>query len=284
MWKDLLEAETARKEQADEENRKLREENWRLKAEAASTVSTNPPPNGYPSRRRLPSSSSEVSRANSHRQEPERNGVNTTASSTLVEKLRHENDELRHENAELTREVGAQTSMLTSRNREKERLYQEIEDLKMGQRRGDGGRSVTGDSIFERSASRAHGRSASRASSQSRAAQLTEAERDAYENTNGALRDQVSELKLEIQELTGELTTLLHEIEQYDNLQPEHEQLKLDYENLLQDREKLVEQNTQEMLEMQSERDEALHLHEEIEDRFQRLQAEAQEMVDTLEE
>ena len=156
MWKDLFDAETARREQADEDNLRLRDEIRRLRSDASSTTTNNHAANVYNVSRRQKLSST-VSYSNVSDREPDRNGAFSAASSTLVEQLRHEN-------AELRREVGAQTSMLTSRNREKERLYQEIEDLKLGARHGT--RSVAGDSIFDRSASRAQGRPASRGSDQ----------------------------------------------------------------------------------------------------------------------
>ena len=50
--------------------------------------------------------------------------VNT---ADIMDRLRAENDELRREN-------GAQTSMLTTRNKERDQLYQEIEELKLNMR------------------------------------------------------------------------------------------------------------------------------------------------------
>ena len=58
--------------------------------------------------------------------------------------MRLENDELRHQ-------VSAQTSMLTSRNREKDRLYHEIEELKLQLRGGNPTPSMS----YDRSESRA---------------------------------------------------------------------------------------------------------------------------------
>src|SRR5436305_6930561 len=127
MWKDLHAAETARREEADEDNRKLREEIHRLRSEIATSTTNNHISNVYHVTKRQQASSRPRSRSSNGTED--RLSVTNAASSTLVEQLRHEN-------AELRREVGAQTSMLTSRNREKERLYQEIEDLKLGQRRG----------------------------------------------------------------------------------------------------------------------------------------------------
>ncbi|MCJ1393408.1 Anucleate primary sterigmata protein B [Xylographa bjoerkii] len=270
MWKDLLETETARREQADEDNKQLREELWRIKADAASTISYNQLNNNYntASRRHFSSGTTQV---NGSVQDADRNGVVSTTSSTLVGQLRHENDELR-------REVGAQTSMLTSRNREKERLYQEIEDLKMGQRRGGGSRSVTGDSIFERSASRADRRSASRTSEATRVTQMSDAERETYETMNGELRDQISELKLTNQDLVAQMEGFLDELAEFDVTKKDFQKLEQMHEALLEQ----IEQTTQDLLTMQKERDEALELHEDAESSFKDLEDEAQQRISSL--
>ncbi|MCJ1287218.1 Anucleate primary sterigmata protein B [Xylographa opegraphella] len=270
MWKDLLETETARREQADEDNKQLHEELWRMKADAVSTISYNQPGSGYntASRHHVSSSTTQV---NGYAHDAERNGVTSAVSSTLVEQLRHENDELR-------REVGAQTSMLTSRNREKERLYQEIEDLKMGQRRRGGSRSVTGDSIFERSASRTHRRSASRTSEATRITQMSDAEREAFETTNGELRDQMSELKLSNQDLVAQMEGLLDELAEFDVTKKDFQKLEQMHEALLEQ----MEQTTQDILTMQKERDEALELHEDAESNFKDLEDEAQQHISSL--
>lgn len=267
MWKDLLDAETARREQADEDSTRLRDEIRRLKSDASSTTTNNHAANVYHvDRRQKKSSTLSYNDMPDHRQD--RNGGSSAVSSTLVEQLRHEN-------AELRREVGAQTSMLTSRNREKERLYQEIEDLKLGSRHGT--RSIAGDSIFERSASRAHGRPASRASDQTRATQMSDAERDAYEMRNGQLRDQNAGLKLEVQDLTKKLEELLDELEQLDAVKIEHEDLKQLYDND-------VGLATEDLKTMQTERDEALRLQEDMEAELQDLKAEGSERIGALEE
>ncbi|MCJ1400229.1 Anucleate primary sterigmata protein B [Xylographa trunciseda] len=270
MWKDLLETETARREQADEDNKHLREELWRLKADAASTISYNQSGNNYNTVSRRHASSG-TTQLNGSAEDAEQNGIASAASSTLVEQLRHENDELR-------REVGAQTSMLTSRNREKERLYQEIEDLKIVQRRGGGSRSVTGDSIFERSASRAHRRSASRTSEATRATQMSDAERETYESMNGELRDQISEIKLTNQDLVAQMEGLLDELAEFDVTKKDFQKLEQMHEALLEQ----IEQTTQDILTMQKERDEALELHEEAESSFKDLEDEAQQRISCL--
>lgn len=265
MWKDLLEAETARREQADEDNRKLREEIWRLKSDSSSTTTNNNVTDMYhvTKRHQVPSTLSHTDSSDPGV------GLNSAASSTLVEQLRHEN-------AELRREVGAQTSMLTSRNREKERLYQEIEELKLGARRGDS-RSVVGDSIFERSVSQAHGRSASRASDMTRVTQISDAEREALEIKNEELRDQNNEVKMQFQVLSGQVDGLLDELEQCDTLKADYEKLKQIYDEDLGS-------VTEDLQRMQSERDEVLKYQEEVEAEMQDLKEEAQDRINALEE
>lgn len=199
----------------------------------------------------------------------DRKGVTSAASShTLVENLRHEN-------AELRREVAAQTSMLTSRNKERERLYQDVEELKL-QRRGDGLRSVAGDSIFERSASRAHNRPASGESEGTRITQLSDAERDRYEAKNGELRDQISELKLKNQELSRKAKDALVDLD-------EAKAAIADYEAMTNKLDEELDQAASECHTMETERDQALQANEELDAEFGDLKAEAQQTIDELE-
>lgn len=237
MWKDLLEAETARREQADEDAQRLRDEIAQLKSETASNNTTNHVRNYYRISKRHHMSYSARAQSVATDSTSERERPATASSSTLV-------DQLRHENAELRRDLGAQTSMLTSRNRERERLQQEIEDLKLAQRKTDGSRSVAGDSIFERSVSRAHQRSISRMSGVTRISQFSDAERDEYERKQAALRDEIARIKLLNQDLERELNAHLDIL-----TQAEAENRTLKEENRL---------NTEDLQALQTERDEAL--------------------------
>jgi hypothetical protein len=223
MWKDMLDAETSAREQAEEENRKLRDESIRLRSEMYKSDHSS----------------------------------DRGASSTLVVEL----GLLKQENAELRKEVSAQTSMLTSRNREKERLYQEIEELKLGERRNP--RSLAGDSIFDRSASRAHIRPSSQASDG--AVSRSDMDRDELEAKNGQLRDLVSTLKLDNQAIRAQLEEYMAELEALDNAYQAD-----------------VDQAEAEILGAQQERDQALHMADERDAAFQDLRAEAQEELDTL--
>ncbi|KAH1802511.1 hypothetical protein KXX36_005918 [Aspergillus fumigatus] len=209
MWKDMLDAETAAREQAEEENKRIKDEIQALRNELNYVIAL--PRAGQ--RDRVGSMISYTTA--SDRDMTRMPTLTSSSSDTLVEEIRL----LRQENAELRREVSAQTSMLTSRNKEKERLYQEIEELKLGQRR-DGVRSVAGDSIFDRSASRAQGRSSSRASDGTGPSRSDDAEREDLEQRIDQLRDQVSALKLENQTIRAELE---ERIAEYDALDKQYQ-------------------------------------------------------------
>ncbi|KAK1706400.1 microtubule associated protein [Colletotrichum lupini] len=277
VWKDLLEQETARREQSDEDNRKLRDEIFRMKQEASGGHGgMHHTTNIYniTKKHRQVSPSRPVSGLSG---DLETNG-GFSAASTLVDELRRESEQLRHENAELRREVGAQTSMLTSRNREKERLYQEIEDLKMAQRRG-GPAPSTVDSLLERSASRAgaHHRSMSRVSaSRTQMTEIDELEREELENKLAETRDKISEIKLQNQELQRELEGCMADFETAVEGKGQAEEiaatLQEDLDNAMND-----------LVALQAERDEALREQADMETEFESLRKEAQEEIDALE-
>lgn len=272
VWKDLLEQETARREQVDKENKKLREEIFRFKTETTSNSGIpglNHTTNIYNITKKRTGSPSRPRSGMSDRID-DRNGTFSSAS-TLVEELRKESEQLRHENAELRREVGAQTSMLTSRNREKERLYQEIEDLKLGIRRGGG--SIAGDSILERSASRAHERSVSRASNGTRQTSMTDTEREDFENKHAELRDGINSLKIHNQDLQRELESCMEDFETAVEQKKQAETLAAELQEALE-----VAEN--DLLTMQADRDEALQGQEDAEVMFESLRKEAQEELD----
>jgi len=268
MLREFLETETARREKVDMENRRLREEIWRMKNET----------NGQPY---LNSHHSISTRHSSTRSVSERDR-DESRERGLMNQLRVENDELR-------REVGAQTSMLTSRNREKDRLYQEIEDLKLHLRNGGGSAlgmvaehdqpqqhqnraaSVISDRILDRSVSRAGG-AASVAGTH--VSMLSESEREDFENANGQLRDRISELRLKNQELQIQIENCYREI---DQKRDDMERLVAEYEEELQ----LAHAEVQEM---QADRNDALRMREDIEMDFDQLKEEAEEEIQKLEE
>ena len=173
--------------------------------------------------------------------------------------------------------------MLTSRNKEKEHLYQEIEELKLAARRGDGTRSIAGDSIFERSVSRAHRRN-SRASEIPSVIPMADAEREKYETTHGELRDEINARKLEIQDMSRQLESCLDELAQYDVLKADHEKIQQSY-----DQDMAVA--TEDLQNLQAERDEALQIQDQLDSdleeqkaRFEDLQTEAGERISSLDE
>lgn len=276
VWKDLLEQETARREQSDEDNRRLRDEVFRLKQEIAQQMGlpTSSSSSFHHSRRHAPFSPAARPPTASFSSQDMDNA--TTVSVTLVDDLRRESEQLRHENAELRREVGAQTSMLTSRNREKERLYQEIEDLKMAQRRG-GPAPSTIDSLLERSASRAgvHERSHSRISGGATTV-LDDLDRDELEEKLAELRDKNNELKLQNQDLQRELDACMEDFETAVEAKKQAEELVA---ALQED----IDAAMNDLMALQAERDEALQEHANLEAEFEALRKEAQEEIDALE-
>lgn len=237
MWKDMLEAETIAREQVEDEARKLRDELSKVKSDASRPNSKLRVIGGQ-----IVSRSSSV------------DGPKQKADIAELERLRHECSELQ-------KTIGAQASALTSRNKEKEMLYQEIENLKLG--RMGGLRSVAGDSILERSASRA--RSNSRASNGTRYTRLSDNERDNMENRIDQLRDEVSQLKLDKQHLQTRLDEALTDLDAIDA------QAQAD-----------ADQFNDELRVLTQERDNAMRDAEEQDQAFQQLKNEAQEEIDGL--
>ncbi|CAK4021924.1 Anucleate primary sterigmata B [Lecanosticta acicola] len=254
MWQDLLNAETGRREQAEEDVSKLRDELNTLRLERASPAVNRSTKFGT-RRSRMGSTQS----PNDDIDDEFINVANDDEAKTTI-------DQLKHENAELRRDLGAQTSMLTSRNRERERLQQEIEDLKLLHRKGDG-RSVAGESIFDRSVSRAHQRSQSRTSDHTA---ITEAERDEWDKKEGQLRDANAELRIKYQELDRKHKTYLHYVETIEG----------DY----RDMETEIAQVRDDLVSLQNERDETLKAYDEIEADYAALKQEALSEIHNLDE
>ena len=238
MWKDMLEAETIAREQSEEDNKRLREDMAKLRNDTLAS--------GKPGSRKIKIGGSVVSMSSSIEA--------ASAKEAEIERLRHEVSELQ-------KMIGAQASTLTSRNKEKERLYQEIEDLKLG--RMGGLRSVAGDSILDRSASRA--RSHSRASNGTRMSRLSDQERETLEARINELRDDVSQLKLENQTMQSQFDEALAELDAVDA------QAQAD-----------ADQFNEELALLTQERDNALRDAEEQDHAFQQLKGEAQEEIDGL--
>ncbi|KAJ5738289.1 hypothetical protein N7493_001444 [Penicillium malachiteum] len=259
MWKDMLDAEAAAREQAEEENRRLRDESVRLRSELytsnAAAAAAATAPSIRPSQR---DRGSTISYTSASDRDGQRGAAIIPSNNTLLVEF----NLLKQENAELRKEVSAQTSMLTSRNREKERLYQEIEELKLGHVR-HGGRSVAGDSIFDRSVSRTQLRPGSEPSDGG--ISRSDMDREELEARNGQLRDHVSSLKMENQAIRSQLEDYVRELEALDKAYQAD-----------------VDQAEEEMQSLQHERDQALQMADERDGAFQDLRAEAQEELDAL--
>ncbi|KAF3908704.1 hypothetical protein AA313_de0210021 [Arthrobotrys entomopaga] len=236
--RDFLESESARRKQAEDDNATLRREIWDLKATTQSQPANDTMSRGAGAAR---------------------GSISVNSDNTLVSQLRLENEDLR-------REVSAQLSMLTSRNREKERLYQEIEELKLGLPRENNQLVQVGD----------YDRAISRVSSNPHN-QMADAEREDYENANGALRDKISEHKLKIQDLEIELETKLREMDKVVIQRQEFGDLAAEYEEELE----VLNADLQVVL---AERNEQVRLREELEQDFDNLKEEAEEEIQRLEE
>ncbi|OAA57786.1 anucleate primary sterigmata protein B [Cordyceps fumosorosea ARSEF 2679] len=270
VWRDLLEQETAHREQTEDDNVRLRDEVFKLKKEMAAMQSGHTT-NIY----------NIAKRQRDHAFSPnkpadlESSNAGFSAASTLVDELRRESEKLRHENAELRREVGAQTSMLTSRNREKDRLQQEIEDLKISQ--GRGGAASTADSILERSASRAGARyeSPSRASAPTLPTAVEDAEREELENRLAEARDRMNEAKMANQELQRELQTCMADFEMAVTG-------KQEAENAVVSLQEELDTAMHDLMALQAERNATLEDNSRLEEDFETLRLEAQSEVQSL--
>lgn len=242
MWKDMLEAETIAREQVEDDARKLRDELAKLRQETSGSGSR-------PNSKLRVIGGSVVSRSSSV-DGSKQNKVDLA-----------ELERLRHECSELQKTIGAQASALTSRNKEKEMLYQEIENLKLG--RMGGIRSVAGDSILDRSASRA--RSNSRASNGTRYTRMSDNERETMEIRIDELRDEASKLKLENTNLQNQL----------DATNAEFDAMDVQYQAD-------ADQFNEELRLITQERDNALQNFEARDQDFNALKLEAQEEIDGI--
>ena len=269
MWKEDFEDERARREQvetrcqqAEAEADQLREEIQRLKEQIQQMQQHSMPThmnktfnNSRRTQQPFTARSNADSDGNDHVVSMSTGGT----SGTLVEQLQSDNEKLQ-------RDLHAQASMLTSRNRENLRLREENEGLKLTIRRGDTG-STTGDSILERSISRNHMRSVSRASGGTRGTQ--DPDQEDLETKNAALRDELSHLKLSYKELDDQLNGHLDMLETS--------------ENKVRELEREIEAQTEDLQALANERDEALELLQDKEQECEELRQEALDTVQRLE-
>ncbi|KAF1956532.1 hypothetical protein CC80DRAFT_492078 [Byssothecium circinans] len=296
MWKEDYEDERARREQAEArfeqseiacEN--LREEVLRLKelnqqAQQQSTT-TNNIKHVFNSRRNY-ASYTQSNAGSEFSEQPPAISISGT-SSTLVEQLQTNNDRLQ-------RDLHAQASMLTSRNRENVRLREENEGLKLTLRRGDAG-SVAGESILERSISRNHMRSVSRASRDTRATQASDPERDRerdrerddLEGKCAALRDELSQAKLQYKELDDQLNGHLDLLEQAEGklqaLQQEYDAQSEDLQALSDERDEILENLQEKDTECEEIRQQALDTISRLENEIEQKEQECNRLVTELE-
>ena len=273
MWKEDFEEERLRREQvetrcqqAESEAEKLREEVQRLKEQNQQMQQQYSTANNHTNKvfnntRRMQQSFTSHSNTDSDGNDQAGTASMGGTSGTLVEHLQSDNDKLQ-------RDLHAQASMLTSRNRENLRLREENEGLKLAIRRGDNG-STAGDSILERSISRNHMRSVSRASGGTRLTQASDPDRDEYESKNAALRDELSQLKLSYKELDDQLNGHLDMLETT--------------ENKVKELEREIEAQTEDLQALANERDEALELLQDKEQECEELRQEALDTVQRLE-
>jgi predicted nucleic acid-binding Zn-ribbon protein len=271
MWKEDFEEERARREQvetrcqqAETETERLREEIERLKEQNQQMQhsTTNQYFNKtFNNSRRIQQSFAARSNSGSDGNENTAPISLGGTSSTLVEHLQSDNEKLQ-------RDLHAQASMLTSRNRENLRLREENEGLKLTIRRGDAG-STAGDSILERSISRNHMRSVSRASGGTRLTQQSDPDREDFESKHAALRDELSQLKLSYKELDDQLNGHLDMLETT--------------ENKVKELEREIEAQTEDLQALANERDEALELLQDKEQECEELRQEALDTVQRLE-
>lgn len=266
IWKEDLHEERVRREEvevrcelAESERDRLREELQRTREQNRQILqhSSNHNSRVFNSSRLIHQSLADRSNAGSDDQPRPTSG----GSSTLV-------DQLQHSNERLQRDLHAQTSMLTSRNRENTRLREENEGLRLTLRRGDLG-SIAGDSILERSISRNHMRSVSRASGGTRVTQMSDSERDDLESKLAQARDELSQLKLQNKELDDQLVGHLDMLETAENKVKEFETE--------------LEAQTEDLQALVAERDEALEILQDKEQECEELRAEALDAVQRLE-
>jgi chromosome segregation ATPase len=269
MLREDVEEERARREQvetrcqqAEIESENLRAEVQRLKAHNAQLLqqpAQHIVNKTYSNTRRIHQSLTTRSHSTDGTEQAPRSLAGT--SGTLVDQLQNDNDKLQ-------RDLHAQVSMLTSRNRENLRLREENEGLKLTIRRGDAG-SVAGDSILERSISRNHMRSVSRASGGTRVTQISDPEREDLESKYAAARDELSQVKLSYKELDDQLNGHLDMLETA--------------ETKVAELEREIEASTEDLQALSNERDEALELLQDKEQECEELRQEALDTVQRLE-
>jgi chromosome segregation ATPase len=278
----------ARFEQADAERQQLRDEVQRLQEQnqyaQQHSLTNNHVKHVFSSRKIYTSHTTRSNSGSDVNEQPAATSMGGT-SGTLVEHLQTDNEKLQ-------RDLHAQASMLTSRNRENLRLREENEGLKLTIRRGDVA-STAGDSILERSISRNHVRSVSRASHATRMSQISDPERDRdrdredLESKCAALRDELSQVKLQYKELDDQLNGHLDLLEQTEGkvqeLQRELDAHTEDLQALSIERDEILEGLQEKDQECEDVRQQALETIQRLESEIEQKEQECNRLVTDLE-
>jgi chromosome segregation ATPase len=285
LWKEDFEDERAKREeaesrfaQAEAEREQLIKEVHRLREEQhyqSQFTTNNQIKPTHNNRHRLTTT---TSRSNSDFEgnDPRASVSISSVSDTLVEQLQ--------------RDLHAQASMLTSRNRENQRLREENEGLKLTIRRGDVN-SIAGDSILERSISRNHQRSVSRASGGTRVTQASDHERDReredLETKCATLRDELSQVKLQYKELDDQLVGHLDLLEQAElreqELQRDCEAANEDLQALSNERDEILQGLEEKEQECEDIREQALQTIQRLEVEIEQKEQECNRLLVDLE-
>lgn len=294
MWQGRYEKERAQREeaedrcaQAESELDQLQEEAQRLREISSQSsqylTTNNHVKNVYNSRRNYATLNAQSTAGSDLNDQPPPSLTVTHSSGTLVEQLQSDNERLQ-------RDLHAQASMLTSRSRENVRLREENEGLKLTLRRGDVG-SIAGDSILDRSISRNHTRSVSRASGNTRTTQGSDPERNrSREDLEGkcaALRDELSQAKLQYKELDDQLNGHLDLLEQAENkvllFQQENEAQAEDLQALSHERDEILESLQEKDQECEDIRQQALEAIQRLETEIEQKEQECNRLLTELE-
>jgi chromosome segregation ATPase len=292
MTEDLEEERTrreqaeARFEQADAEREQLRDELQRMREQNQQgqqhSLTNNHMKHVFNSRKIYTTHTTRSNSGSDVNEQPPTISIDGT-SGTYVEHLQTDNEKLQ-------RDLHAQASMLTSRNRENLRLREENEGLKLTIRRGDAA-SIAGDSILERSISRNHMRSVSRASHATRMSQVSDPERDReredMERKLSALRDELSQAKLQYKELDDQLNGHLDLLEQTENktlaLQQEYDTQNEDLQRLSTERDEILEELQEKDQECEDIRQQALETIQRLESEIELKEQECNRLLQDIE-
>ena len=154
---------------------------------------------------------------------------------------------LKREIEELRKESVAQTQVLSARNREREQLYAELEELKLQHMRNGRDISQNGDSGHED-----------------------------YEATINELRDRLTEMRIQNQDQRDELESALRDLEQLDQEKLDaHEDYQVEIDRL----QEIIDQLVKETDELREAKEETERVADELDQEIESLVKEAQEKM-----